>query len=115
MDEKFCAEKSYGAAPPPDVPIYYIKVSPASSSPPGLFIWPAQKDNQPSIAIKRYYYVKNKQDLSYVMTPNGKGQIQELGKDNSLVLTLEEAKMVVNGLITQLKRNGFEKEDILMK
>ncbi len=68
--------------------MYYINVSPPGSSPPGMFISPTEKDKQPAIAIKRYYFPKNKGDLSYMMTPDGKGKILEMSKVSDLFLLI---------------------------
>ncbi len=106
----------YGAAPPPKIPIYYIKVTPTMGTPPGMYVYPAtvkgDKEQTMGITVKRFYYLKNKCDLSYQMS-DGKGEIAELSKDNSLVLTLDETVNVVNGLLMQLERNGYTKEQVL--
>ncbi len=107
----------YGAAPPPKIPVYYIKVTSAKSTPPGMYVYPSvikgDKDQAMGIAIKRFYYLKDKSDLSYHMSDDGKGEIAELSKDNSLILTLDETVNVVNGLLMQLERNGYTKEQVL--
>ncbi len=111
------AQFRYGAAPSPKIPIFYIKVSPKDSTPPGMYIYPASvkgdKDQAMGIAVKRFYFLKDKSDLSYCMTEDGKGQIAELSKDNSLMLTLDEAANVVSGLLLQLQRNGYSRDQVL--
>ncbi len=106
----------YGAAPLPKVPPYYIKISPKGVSPPDMFVYPTpvkgDKEQKMGIAVKHFYFLKNKDDLSYCMTEDGKGEIAELSKDNSLVLSLEEAIHLVNGLLLQLDRNGYTKKDV---
>ncbi len=79
-----------------------------------MFIFPTSgKDQSQGIGIKCFYYLKNKTDLSYCMTEDGKGQFAELSKDNSLILTLDEAVNAVNGLLLQLQRNGYTQEQVL--
>ncbi len=107
----------YGAAPQPNVPIFYIKVSPKNSSPPGIYVYPSpvkgDAEQSVGIAVKHFYFLKDKSDLSYYMTEDGKGQIAELSKDNSLMLTMDEAANVINGLLLQLQRNGYTKDRVL--
>ncbi len=106
----------YGAAPEPKVPMYFIKVSPKGSTPPGIYVYPSpikgDKEQAMGVAVKRFYFLKDKTDLSYHMI-DGKGEIAELSKDNSIVLTLDEAVNVVNGLLLQLQRNGYTQEQVL--
>ncbi len=89
----------YGAAPAPKIPPYYIKISPAGTTPPGMYIYPTpikgDKEQKMGIAVKRFYFLKNKDDLSYCMSEDGKGEI------------------VVNGLLMQLQRNGYTQAQVL--
>ncbi len=121
LSSKMSSSVRYGAAPSPKIPPYYIKISAMGTSPPGAFVYPTpikgdfskEQQQQMGIAVKRFYFLKNKDDLSYCMSDDGKGQIAEMSKDNSFVLSLDDAVNLVNGLLLQLQRNGFTQEQVL--
>ncbi len=109
-EPSFCP--GYGKAPQPFVPKNFIKASPPSDGPPGLFLEPATINKQQGFVINRYYFVKSKDDGSFFTDENGLAQMAPLFKEH-LPLTARQAHYLIHAMVRMLGRFGYDRAFIL--
>ncbi|MCP4526373.1 MAG: hypothetical protein GY833_10730 [Aestuariibacter sp.] len=95
-----------GAAPPPDIDEDWISHEDWISPNPPC----ARKEA--GLAIRHFYYVRDKDTLSYIVNYKGEGQVLPLNK-GAIDFTIAEAKLVAKGLIELLERIGYKRSSFL--
>ncbi len=102
----------YGLAPPPEIDETWISLNPPGSSKPSHWLYPSAVGKEAGLAIWQFYYMKQKEDLSYMLNDKQEGKILPLNK-GAIDFTLAEAKMVAKGLIEMLERFGYKRSSFL--
>ncbi len=92
----------YGPAPPPEIEETWISLNPPGARKPGRWLYPGAVGKEAGLAIQQFYYVKQKEDLSYMLNDKQEGKILPLNK-GAIDFTPAEAKMVAKGLIEMLE------------
>ncbi len=102
----------YGAAPPPAIGETWISLNQPGAALPGRWLYPTTVSKEAGVAIRQFYYVKTKPDMSYILDDKKEGKIAELSK-GSVDFTMADAKIVVNALVTMLERFGYPRSSFL--